>query len=273
MADNPVQAPPERVAFRIRCASAAALASSCTAWATLSCSRLVGALSRFADRRIYQNSVAHTRIWEDRQAVRAASQLATDLDRARSAPTSTDDAMLESERLGLAANAFRAAIDRALRKRRRTSGDPPRRPVTSSRIRETSEKIHTETEALVSQYSMGKIPESRDHVLALRRARSEVRERLEELDRRAREIQSTNLSEQEAAVTALMRIGLVVAVVVAMLVVCVCLYGRRMWHQVRRRATSNVRGGAARQRAAHVADPRLRARRLRAMDAKGRILE
>jgi PAS domain S-box-containing protein len=227
---------------------------------------------------IYQDSVAHTRVWELRQETYARlSQLESDLIEPDLRSSSKDDAMLESERLGLAANAFRAAIDRALEEAQEDERGILHDVLVDelSRIREISEQIHTETEALVSQYSLGKINESRAHVLTLRQMRSEVREHIEELDRRAREIQSTNLSDQEAAVTALMRIGLVVAVVVAMLVVCVCLYGRRMWHQASVAARDLERSESV------LRDSEQRMRRILdsahdafvAMDAKGRILE
>jgi PAS domain S-box-containing protein len=227
---------------------------------------------------IYSRSVAHTRVWESRQETYAhLTQLASDLIEPDLRSGSRDDAMLESERLGLAANAFREAIDRALSEAQDDDGATLHEVLVKdlSRIREISEQIHAETEALVSQYTLGKIPESRQHVLELRKARGEVRERIEELDRRARDIQGTNLDEQEAAVRALMRIGLVVAAVVGLLVVCVCLYGRRMWHQASKAARDLARSEAV------LRDSEQRMRRILdsahdafvGMDAKGKIVE
>ena len=227
---------------------------------------------------IYQSSVAHTRVWELRQESYARlSRLEINLIEPDLRSGSQDDAILESERFALAANAFRQATDQALEEAEADRSGILHDVLVGelTKIRENSERIYAEAEALLSEFSMGKIRESREHVLNLRQARAEVRERIEELDRRAREIQSANLTEQEAAVTALMRIGLVVAVVVAGLVVCVCLYGRRMWHQASMAARDLERSEGV------LRDSEQRMRRILdsahdafvAMDAKGRIVE
>jgi len=226
----------------------------------------------------YSRSVAHTRVWAARQETYAQlSRLANSLIEPGARSAARGDARVESMRLGLAANEFREGVYQAILEAEENDNGILHdvHAEELSRISSLAADIHASAQALASLDSRKGSTAYEEHVLTLRRALDDARNRIEDLRQRAREIQNTNLSEQEAAVSALMQIGFVVALVVAMLVACVCLYGRRMWHRASADARelehseAVLRGSEQRMRrildSAHDA--------FVAMDPWGRILE
>ncbi|MFN0009993.1 MAG: PAS domain S-box protein [Planctomycetota bacterium] len=227
---------------------------------------------------IYSRSVAHTRVWAARQETYASlARLANDVVEMDTGSTPRGNPKIEAKGLERAAGALREGVYQAILEAG-VSDNGILHDVHAeelSRISSLSAKVHASAQAMASQTSRERSGEHLQHALTLRRALDDARDRIEDLRQRARGIQNTNLREQEAAVAALMQIGLVVALVVTMLVVCVCLYGRRMWHRASAAARelehseAVLRGSEQRMRrildSAHDA--------FVAVDAKGKILE
>ncbi len=182
----------------------------------------------------YSGSVAQTRVWANRQEdYSRLGKLATDLIEPTLSGSTHRDPGLESERLSLALGAFCTELDRARVNAQGSAVGTVRTALLDElhQIQKASEGVLNETEALLSASATGDVSKAREHADSLHRARDEVRNRIDELLQRTREIQRSNLFEQENAVRALLRVEEILVVVAAAIVGCVSLYGRRMWRK------------------------------------------
>ena len=182
----------------------------------------------------YARSVAQTRLWATWQEQYARlGGLAADLIEFDPAARGEEHLLAESERIGQAAAILHKELDQASHQVRQHSAGSLRATLLEEfdRIRAASEEVLNQTEEVVSCTTFGNFDLAREHAEAIRRARYEVRAKIEDLGHRAREIQRANLVEQEGAVRALLRVEEAVVVVVSSILAGVCLYGRRMWRQ------------------------------------------
>jgi PAS domain S-box-containing protein len=235
----------------------------------------------FLDSRVnasYAHSVAQTRIWSDRQESYAQlGRLATDLIEPDFTSPEGNDHAPNSASIQTAASAFRTELDRAVQDaNEHTVGALHAALIEELQaIREAADEALVETEAWIAQSVERNAVGSGENVAALTHARQTVRKRIEEMEQRTREFLRLNLSDQENAVRYLLRTEIAVVLVVALVLVGLCLYGRRMWRHSAAAARDLDRSEAV------VRDSERRMRLVLdsahdafvAMDSKGRIVE
>jgi len=226
----------------------------------------------------YEHSVAQTRIWSNRQESYAElRRLANELVEPSHESAEGLDPALYVERVRLAPAAFHAEIERAIAEANRNAVGALHSALLEElhAVRDAADEAQAETEAWIACSTGANPQEAREHMAALGRARLTVQERIEEMEQRTREFLRLNLYDQEGAVRDLLRTEMAVVLVVALALVGLCLYGRRMWR---------LSAAAARDLDRSEAVVRDSERRMRlvldsahdafvGMDASGRIVE
>jgi len=191
----------------------------------------------FLDRQVnafYGRSVAQTRIWSNRQESYAQlGRLATELVEPELESPGARTLAPDPVRMRTAAAAFHSEIERALAEANQNAVGALHATLLEElrALRDAADEAQRETEAWMKCLSGRNVQfsEASIHAAAVNRARKTVHKRIEEMEQRTREILRLNLFDQEGAVGDLRGTEMAVVVVVALALVGLCLYGRRMW--------------------------------------------